>query len=80
MNDFIEFFMWPLIVIACAITALVALAVALGSYSCSQYESVTGKQTRFSGLECYINDGGKWYAWAEYKNRLVTRGTMTNEK
>lgn len=80
MNSFFEDVVVPVAVIvgvcAAALAAIVAVLSALTAYQCAQYETVTGKPTKFAGMECYINDGGKWFAWSEYKNRLVTRGDM----
>ena len=63
---------------------LVTVAVALvlipayfvDKYSCGQYAEITGKPTKFAAFECYVKDGDKWYAWAEYKYRLATKGEM----
>lgn len=57
--------------------ALVGGATALEAYQCGKYESVTGKQTRYEGLSCYVQDTGNWYAWTEYKHRLATKGEFS---
>jgi hypothetical protein len=57
--------------------SLISLIAGLEAYQCSQYENVTGKQTKYAGLVCYIQDGHDWYSWQEYKNRLVTKGKMS---
>lgn len=49
---------------------------AIDRYQCAGYESATGKSTKYAALECYVQDGGKWYSWSEYKYRLASKGEM----
>lgn len=70
MKDFLG--LVALIVVPLA--AILGLAMAGEAYQCSRYEAVTGKPTRYSGAQCFINDKGEWFAWDEYKNRLVASG------
>lgn len=44
-------------------------------YECDTYERVTGARTKMGALTCYINEGGQWMAWDEYKYRFATRGS-----
>jgi hypothetical protein len=43
---------------------------------CNGYERATGKQTKYVVGICYIQDGGQWFAWEEYKNRFVAGGML----
>lgn len=56
------------------LSIVVGIGAAFESYQCTKYETVTGRPTRYDGLACYVQDGGAWYAWAEYKHRLATKG------
>lgn len=76
MNDFVEFFLPLILFIAVVFGAATGLVYVSGAYSCGQYQQVTGKDTRYAGMECYIKDNGQWFAWTEYKNRLVTKGDL----
>ena len=58
------------------ILAVLLIAVPIDMWTCAKYEEATGKSTKFMGLTCYVQDKGQWYAWVEYKNRLVTKGEI----
>ena len=45
-------------------------------YQCASYAQVTGKPTKFVALDCYIQDGAKWYVWEEYKHRFLANGDL----
>lgn len=75
MKDMIEVF----IIIATIIGLITVLVLGSYSWQCSVYENVTGRQTKFTGMNCYVKDNGQWYVWSEYKNRLVAKGSM-NER
>lgn len=63
-----------------AVFGLIVGIIYLGSsYECAAYQRITSKQTQMGGLTCYIQDGGKWYGWPEYKYRLATKGEMPKE-
>ena len=42
---------------------------------CADYQRITGRQTQLVTITCYVNDGGQWFRWDEYKLRNVTKGT-----
>ncbi len=50
--------------------------IALDMWQCAAYDTATKKATKYSAGVCYIQDGGEWYSWTEYKHRLVTKGEM----
>lgn len=37
------------------------------TYECEQYQSVTGRETKMVGLNCYIKYNGEWYRGNEFK-------------
>lgn len=39
-------------------------------YQCYTYETATGMPTKYTGLRCYVQDGGRWYSWEEYQPRV----------
>lgn len=45
-------------------------------YNCSAYQEATGRETKVIAMTCYVKDKGAWYAWSEYKLRLVATGNM----
>jgi hypothetical protein len=78
MRELFEDFLMPIIGLLAVLAVFFAIAIGVGaifdSYQCSRYEKVTGKPTQYEGLSCYVQDGGSWYAWTEYKHRLATKG------
>jgi hypothetical protein len=64
------------VLIAAVLALFVSLILLVDSWQCAKYEEATGKPTKYSGAMCYVQDGGKWYAWAEYKHRLATKGAF----
>jgi hypothetical protein len=43
-----------------------------GRYQCSNFEKITGKQTRYATMDiCYINTKDGWQRWDEYKLRAA---------
>lgn len=60
----------------CGVGPIFAGAMVMGKWQCGKYQEATGKATKYTGAECYVQEDGKWYAWTEYKNRLVTAGSM----
>ncbi len=64
-------FMCLLVLAGCTL-----VVVMLDKASCAGYSETTGKPTKYVAMECYIKDGGEWYAWSEYKYRLAARGQM----
>jgi flagellar basal body-associated protein FliL len=74
MDDFVEFFL-PIIVLICLlIGGIVGVSWWIGQYECSTYKNVTGKETKYAAMTCYINKDGEWMSWSEYKLRYATRG------
>lgn len=63
-------------VVIAIIGGAVVLTLALVNWECSNYSEVTGRKTRVAAGSCYIEDGGQWYAWAEYKHRFVANGAL----
>lgn len=56
-------------------TAAVLLVVRVGvAWECGNYEKATGKTTKMVGIGCYIQEGGSWMLWDEYKLRFATHG------
>lgn len=51
-----------------------AVVFSFNAYTCNGYQEATGKNTKTTSLDCYIEDNGKWYVWGEYKYRLATKG------
>jgi hypothetical protein len=80
MRDFWYDAIVPMAVICGLVVVALAFIIGFGAasvaYSCAGYEKATGKPTKFVNLDCYIKDGDQWFVWAEYKNRLVTKGSM----
>ena len=78
MRDFLDFFVIPALLIwAFFLSAAFGISVGFDAYQCASYEAVTGRQTRFEGLSCYVQDTGNWYAWTEYQYRLATKGEFS---
>ena len=66
--------------VACCLLALpYGFVYGTVRYECRTYEVVTGKPTKMGALTCYVNDGGQWMAWDEYKYRFATRGSGVNK-
>lgn len=59
--------------VCCLLCAPWILGHIVVSYQCSTYERVTGKPTKTEAMTCYVNEGGQWMAWDEYKLRFATR-------
>lgn len=78
---FLDDYVLPLLFFVVAVLTVFAGAIGLSTtlehYQCGEYESVTGKPTRYEGMSCYVQDTGNWYAWAEYKHRLATKGEFS---
>ena len=81
MRDFVEDVLAPVLGVGVLVVLLTVVVLWLGealvAYQCSTYEHVTGKATQYTGLSCYVQDGGNWYAWSEYKHRLATKGDFS---
>lgn len=80
MDDLIDgakFFGCVLIALALLFAGLIGGLAGMEAYQCNVYQGVTGKPTKYEGLSCFVQDGGNWYAWTEYKYRLVTKGEFT---
>ncbi len=76
MRELVELGLILLGIIVLALILILGIYVPLTYLDCNGYERGTGKPTKVVALTCYINDTGGWYSWEEYKNRLITRGTM----
>jgi hypothetical protein len=53
------------------------LGMAIGGiwWSCVDYSTTTGRPTKFSSLNCYVQDSrGVWWGWEEWKFRNATKG------
>ena len=75
MRDFIDDFA-PLLFAIAAFGILSGLICwgsnSYGRYQCTQYEAVTGKQTKWVTLdECYVKTADGWQRWDEYKARAT---------
>lgn len=52
----------------------------IGSYSCSNYEEITGKATKWVTLDsCYIKTEGGWQPWEEYEVRIIASEGLKGE-
>ena len=56
----------------------IALVAGIEGYSCSSYGDVTGRETKFKALECYVNDDGIWFTRTEYKQVIIAREGLMN--
>jgi len=56
------------------LAALVLVFYGLMEWECGAYQSATGKATKVAAMTCYVQDGGQWFAWEEYKYRMVAKG------
>lgn len=77
MRDFFYDFFIPSLMVLALMAVSFGISVGFDAYKCASYETVTGKKTRFKALSCYVQDTGNWYAWAEYKHRLATKGEFS---
>ncbi len=76
MREFKELWLPPIIFFTVLIGGSFVAVTGLDQYNCQGYSTATGKPTKYLAMECYIKDGGEWYAWNEYKYRLAARGQM----
>ena len=79
LKEFAKVFGCILICAAMVLIAVVGAMAVAESYKCNAYQSVTGRATKYEAMECYVQDGGSWYAWTEYKYRLATKGEFTKD-
>lgn len=55
------------------IFALIAICDLGARYSCSNYDAMTGKRTKYKTLDaCYVETKSGWMRWDEYKARATT--------
>lgn len=57
-----------------AISIAVGVRVLRDYYVCSTYTQVTGKETKYSGLSCYVKYNNSWFTFEEYKYRFAGKG------
>ena len=76
LDDLISFFVPLFIIIAILVSIFLSITYFGTIYECNGYSKATGKTTKVVSMDCYIEDQGNWYQWAEYKNRFVARGKM----
>jgi hypothetical protein len=71
MGDFLEGLCFAVMssIVACIIVFGALFAVE--KTECSGYQRVTGKDTRFEALTCYLNNNGTWMTTDEYKSSLA---------
>lgn len=58
----------------CVLFVAIMIPMAIAeSWSCSKYEQVTGRETEFAGLSCYVRDAtGHMVPKDEYNARAIT--------
>lgn len=54
--------------------AIFGIGYVITSLDCAAYERATGKPTKIVFFTCYVQDKGRWFAWEEYKYRLIAKG------
>lgn len=43
----------------------------ISRYECASYGEITGLKVKFAVATCYVNSGGKYIPYAEYRNKDV---------
>ena len=51
---------------------VIAPAIALDSYQCGKYQKMTGKETRYEALTCYVETKRGFMPYSELQYREVT--------
>lgn len=80
MSDLLELvrslFIGFLVLVIVVVAPVVFMVIQMDRWQCEGYARDTGKQTKYGNAMCFIQDGGQWFAWEEYKHRLVAKGEM----
>jgi hypothetical protein len=76
MREFLTFIASFVVAMTALFGAILGLLAVGERWQCAGYERDTGRPTKYGNAMCFIQDGGQWYSWEEYKNRLVARGEM----
>ena len=50
-----------------------AVVFGISEYGCYGYSKATGKETKASGLGCYVNTGNEWMSIKEYRFVIMAR-------
>ena len=77
MRDILEGFVLlvviPFVVVMFGLGVLVALVELHADYECSNYQRITGIETKRKTLDqCYVKTSSGWQRWDEYQARSVT--------
>ena len=77
-----EFFEILGVFVAIVLVMLALLCTAFntaGSWSCSSYQAVTGKETNYFWFDsCYINTASGWQRYDEHKARIIASEGLSN--
>ncbi len=63
-----------LLMFAVVVGTLFAFARWADMYQCASFGEVTGRQTRYVAMSCYVQQDGRWYSADELKLRNATKG------
>ena len=72
--DKFKVFLLVALTFAAIFSAIYLLVWGLTAWSCSSHQRITGTPTQMSIGACYVQEGGKWMSWDEYKLRFATKG------
>lgn len=79
MREFFEILGCVVLVMLALFTVLATGFNADGSYQCSNYQDVTGKETKYFWFDsCYINTASGWQRYDEYKARIIASEGLSN--
>ena len=72
MRDMLELFIYVILPIVILIIIAVIVGNEYNRYTCSNYEKITNKKTRYVNFDsCYVKTKQGYQQWDEYKSRII---------
>ena len=62
-----------LLFIVSVLLLIFVIVFGVNEYRCYGYSKATGKETKASGLGCYVNTGNEWMSIKEYRFVIMAR-------
>ena len=76
VKDMMAFALLLAVIIAIVFGGIFTIVTGSNYYQCKGFQTVTGLQTRFEGLNCYVQVGDTYQPWEQYKKAFETNANL----